>query len=456
MDINNKIPEVEKKDVSIPDFIPLKAVNLCENNKPTRRIPQLEAKLKEKIVQKAIQLILLSIWEPIFINSSNKFMPNISIKAALRKLSIKGANYHWVIQGKIYKSFPTTSSRPSQPYPSRRGKFNEVIMKELKSLIGCEYTLRLISNSLKSFHVDPKLNHTINSDTPPILFQVQDEKFTPVLANIVLNKLDLYVDQIKMGFEKGLKRRVNQNYAYLYNQRREILCLLIGIERFYFWKDSRKIPSTDMWDQNYRRLFYVRYADEFVILITGTLSEAYNIRDKVEEFLLKDLDLKLENTKILNTLKPFMFLGARCKKDINTERLTLRSNGLRSKAPCRLIQDIPLKIVEKCLVVNRFAKYNHQGIVQPTSRGDLVNKSHYEILLFYNRRIYDLLNYYSFARNYTKICYAIWILKASCGLTLALKFKLRTLRKAFSKFGPQLSDPLTKKGLLKISNLKLD
>ena len=39
-------------------------------------------------------------------------------------------------------------------------------------------------------------------------------------------------------------------------------------------------------------------------------------------------------------------------------------------------------------------------------------------------------------------------LKLSCGLTLALKYKLKTKSKVFKKFGKLLADPATKLGFI--------
>ena len=81
----------------------------------------------------------------------------------------------------------------------------------------------------------------------------------------------------------------------------------------------RKIPRYDTNDPNFRRIMYVRYADDFVILFTGPRSEATEIRDRVKIFL-KDicgLDLNMDKTIISSTRKGFNFLGAFCKKRDN-------------------------------------------------------------------------------------------------------------------------------------------
>lgn len=65
----------------------------------------------------------------------------------------------------------------------------------------------------------------------------------------------------------------------------------------------------------------------------------------------------------------------------------------------------------------------------------LVNLDHADILRFYNRIILGLVNYYSFATNFSQLSRVLFLLKQSCAKTLALKFKLKTSSKVFAKFG---------------------
>lgn len=61
-----------------------------------------------------------------------------------------------------------------------------------------------------------------------------------------------------------------------------------------------KIRKTDPLDTNWRRLYYVRYADDFIIGIIGNKEEAENIKAETSTFLKEKLglELNLEKTKI--------------------------------------------------------------------------------------------------------------------------------------------------------------
>lgn len=103
----------------------------------------------------------------------------------------------------------------------------------------------------------------------------------------------------------------------------------------------------------------------------------------------------------------------------------------------------PIKELINKLKVNKFVKMNNEGIPYATARKDLVNKSHHEIITFYNHRIQGLYNFYSFASNLNSLRVIFMFLQLSCALTLALKLKLRTKKQVFNRFGQKLKDPET-------------
>lgn len=121
----------------------------------------------------------------------------------------------------------------------------------------------------------------------------------------------------------------------------------------------------------------------------------------------------------------------------------------------RLRIELPLdKLIGK-LKASKFIRIDANGMPQATSRRDLVNFSHYEIINFYNQRIQGLLAFYTFAANLNSLRKIIMFLQLSCALTLALKYKLRTKKKVFNKFGNNLADPDTEAKLLTPSTLKV-
>lgn len=200
-------------------------------------------------------------------------------------------------------------------------------------------------------------------------------------------------------------------------------------------------------DPLFKRMMYLRYGFDFVILISGTSDDALMIKNRVKDILIKKCGLLLnkEKTLISATKDGFKFNGAWCEKPSTLKGLFARKS-LNSKFRMRMRIMIPIDDLIKKLIVNKF-KRNAMAVPTSTARRDLVNLTHHEIITFYNQRIQGLLVFYSFACNLTSLRKIIMFLHISCALTLALKFKLRTCRKVFKKFGRNLTDTETDIGL---------
>lgn len=129
--------------------------------------------------------------------------------------------------------------------------------------------------------------------------------------------------------------------------------------------------------------------------------------------------------------------------------------GNPAKSQMRMRIEIPLQDLIHKLHTNKFVKQNHEGKYVGKSRKDLTNFAHHEIVIFYNSRIQGLYNFYSFAANLNSLRVINMFLQQSCALTLALKYKLRTKRRAFSRFGRLLKDPGSETKLKLPANLKV-
>lgn len=410
------------------DFSPTRRVMIPKPGKKAKR-PLSIGNPREKIIQQAIFMVLENIWDSIFSGNSYGFRPNRNLQQALYHLYRNGSPYSWVIQGDISKCFDLIP--------------HEIIMKKISEKISCDKTISLIRKSLTAGHIDPDTGKHIRGSigTP------QGNILSPLLANIVLNDFDSYMDDLKQQFDKGIKRARNKEYDAITSKIAWIqksqpgspLIKKLAAER-------RTIPSTNVLDPNFKRLMYLRYADDFVILLIGTKDEAKLIKHRIADILLKRCGLHLndEKTLITATKEGFKFLGTWCVKPSSIKAgLFTNKRGNPTKSRMRMRIELPVKDLYKKLVANKFAKYDEQGLPKATARRDLVNLTHWEILNFYNSRIKGLAAYYAFAANYNSLRSIVMTLQFSCALTLALKYKLRTKRTVFSKYGRFLKDPET-------------
>ena len=303
--------------------------------------------------------------------------------------------------------------------------------------------MQLVRKSLRAGYIDYESKQLIITE----LGTPQGSILSPLLSNIVLNELDLYMEETKLKFEKGKKRAKNKAYNDLDAVIRKLQKKSPGSPEIKkLAKIKRNMPSMMINDPNFKRLKYLRYADDFVILIAGSKNDAHLIKNRVNDVLKKKCGLKLnkDKTLITNTKDGFNFLGAFCIKPLSIKAGLFKTQaGNPAKYRMRMRIMIPIMDLIKKLKNNKFIKMNDKGLPISTSRKDLVNFEHYDIISFYNHRISGLVNFYKFASNLNSLRKIIMFLQFSCALTLALKYKLKTKRQVFKRFGYYLKDTET-------------
>lgn len=421
-------------------FSPVRRVYIPKPGKSGLR-PLGVSNSREKIVQKAIEMVLTVIFEEVFLDCSHGSRPGRSCHTALKHLQLKIGNastYSWVIEGDIKGCFDNIQ--------------HDMIIKGLKRKVDCVGTLTLVKRILKAGYVlDKDLKNIGKKKKNVKVYQTnigtpQGIVLSPLFSNIVLHELDEFIEgKLKTEYTKGKKRKANLEYRKLrYRIKRETDLK----KRRVLINECLKVPSKDFYDPDFKRLFYVRYVDDWVILMTGSIKEAKDIRDLVYRKLQSiGLTLNLEKTHItsLRGNKKCHFLGVDFFIRKNTEKhykpvsLVKKNTTIRQRFAPRIILYAPiLKLLVK-LKDKGFVKRNHNGEFFPTGKTNCVNLTHAQILNYFNSRIRGILNYYSCVHNRNELWSIVRFLNYSCALTLARKFKLKTLAKTFKKFSRDLS-----------------
>lgn len=280
---------------------------------------------------------------------------------------------------------------------------HDVIMNIISKDIACDRFLSLIKQALKVGYIDPKTGRVMVSGkigTP------QGSVLSPLLANIVLHELDLYLtNELLPETNKGLRRRTNPEYNKIAYVRHPLNTKSTIQDKAAALEQLRNTPRMDTMDPGYRRSMYIRYADDFVILFEGPKNEALSIRDKVKDFLHNNvgLDLNMEKTIVSHMNEGFNFLGAYIKtlKNVDFRMKTKTTNGtpITMRANVRARINMPTESL--------IAKFNKAGFVRNDAYGkvvakpmtSMVNLDHATIIQFFNSKINGLVNYYTFAAN---------------------------------------------------------
>ncbi len=209
---------------------------------------------------------------------------------------------------------------------------------------------------LKAGYMKDWKYHNTYSGTP------QGNVLSPLLSNIILNELDNYVEkELIPQYTKGTDKRRNPEYnrlnvAMTYTKQKG------QIEKYKELKKIKsKLPSQVTDDPDYRRLKYVRYADDFLLGFIGSRKEAEEIKQKISQFL-KQLKLTMSDEKTLITHASkgkAKFLGYEIYLAQDNSRFT-KNHKRMNKYPKRSVNGKPILTIPK-KVVNEWSHHFTKG-----------------------------------------------------------------------------------------------
>ena len=159
--------------------------------------------------------------------------------------------------------------------------------------------LRLVSQMLQAGYLEDWVWNATLSGAP------QGGVLSPCLSNIYLDRLDSFVETALLPeYTRGVRRRPNPEYDR--TQKRPARARGRGDHATIraLRKQQRNLPTRDPRDPGYRRLRYVRYADDILLGFTGPKAEAEEIKRRLAQFLQDELKLELSETKDADHPRP--------------------------------------------------------------------------------------------------------------------------------------------------------
>lgn len=387
---------------------------------------------EDKLVQEVVHMILEAIYEGHFEDTSHGFRPNRSCHTALRDIKVTFKGTRWFIEGDIKGFFDNID--------------HTIMIDILRERISDERFLRLIRKFLNAGYIENWTYNNTYSGTP------QGGIISPILANIYLDKFDKYIKEYAAKFRKGDRRSINPEYWRLNNKKNRLKQKLQKtsdeqMRKNYLYeiaqlsKQMLSTPHKDAMDADFRRLQYVRYADDFLISVIGSKSECETIKADITQFMREQLKLELsdEKTLITHAQDKAKFLGY--------EIFIRKSDAVKRNRDGVLKRDFNGAVVltlNSAVIQKKLTEYNAlevrnidgKDIWWSKPRRYMTPMKPEDILAQYNAEIRGLYNYYSLAANVSKECASFaFIMKMSMFKTLGWKLNTsaRKVRQKYQK-----------------------
>ena len=279
----------------------------------------------DKLVEEVMRMMLESIYDASFSKRSHGFRPKRSCHSALLQLQHDFTGVKWFVEGDIKSYFDTID--------------HQILMSIIRKRIKDEAFIELLWKFLRAGYME---NWNYNATYSGI---AQGSGFSPILANVYLNEFDRFMENYKKGFDKGSERELDERYmkAKIKHQsfskktakewhnltEEEKKSALRKIKELK--KEFQKFPTRNPMDDKYKRIQYVRYADDFIIGVIGSKNDAEQIKTDVGRFLSDELKLEMskEKTLITSSKDKARFLGY--DVTINNDNSMVKVKGKTSR-----------------------------------------------------------------------------------------------------------------------------
>lgn len=428
---------------------PVRRTYIAKKNSDKKRplgIPSTD----DKIVQEVVRVLLEAIYEPNFSEHSHGFRPDRSCHTCLGEIKRTFTGTKWFVEGDIKGCFDNID--------------HHILINVIRKRIKDESFVELLWKFLRAGYLEEWEYNTTYSGAP------QGSGVSPILANIYLNELDIFVENLKKEFDRQESYRkpqkaYSQTLGLLGYWKKKLKTAKSENDEAGMAKAKGRIkelyaklrvtPCYEAIDERFKKIQYSRYADDFVIGVIGSKADAEEIKKRVGDFLKGELNLIMsdEKTKITHSAELIRFLGYDLSVSRSKDCMRDKNGNLKRAWYGQVKLYVPKekwfsKLMEYQAMYIKKCK-NGQEMWKPTYRGKFINMPDAQIVSQFNAEIRGIYNYYRLAGNVSVLDKFYTIMKASLYKTFGCKYRTtyKHICKKYKRNGEFIVKYKTKNGM---------